>query len=227
MSTRALIRNSLQELLEGFLAAPLQNAREYDYQCVLFGILRRRFPHPVPIALAIPGGRAPHAWVDPLTSRVHAEMSIGSKGKAGQSVKPDLVVLRDATVTLPCSVDGPTDVQETLRLEDVDAAIEIKSAPSANATEALKFAKDISKLLSLQEKKPEAHCFLLVIDKSLSLPSARSSRSRPTDWLARARDCERHDLEPPVPFVEVWYLDGEPKAPRQAFFSKANLTVFP
>ncbi len=48
----------------------------------------------------------------------------------------DLVVLKDGPVTLSCSVDGATDVQESLREEDVEAVIEIKAAPSQDSVEA-------------------------------------------------------------------------------------------
>jgi hypothetical protein len=43
--------------------------------------------------------------------------------------KPDIIVLRDRPVILRCSVDGPADIQETLRVEDVEVAIELKAAP--------------------------------------------------------------------------------------------------
>jgi hypothetical protein len=168
-----------------------------------------------------PKGEPPHDWDQPCTSRVHSESCVGQKGAAGQYVNIDLVVLRDAEVEIPCHVDGPTALQETVFLNDIEVAVEVKNAPSKNKDEARKFAADVAKLAKLQQQRKELVCFSLVIDQSISLPSAGSRRDLVRDWLEMARDLRRSDTEPARPFVEVWFVDPKELQPRRVFFAPA------
>jgi hypothetical protein len=216
------VRASIETLLRDYIAAPLLNAREKDYQAVLFSMLRARIPGQVPATFEIAEGRVNtrHAWSAPRTSRVHLEMCFGSKGRAGEWTKPDIIVLRDRPVILRCSVDGPADIQETLRLEDVEVAIELKAAPSQNLREAQKFAVDVAKLAKVQRKSPDLRCFAAVIDKSISVPCASSSAMRIADWLGMVNsELCRHATRPDEPHVEVWFIDPRSLAQCQAFFT--------
>jgi hypothetical protein len=222
LTAQTIVRESIDEILREFLVQPFFNVREVDYQAVLFGRLRARIPNSVPVQFAMnPRTASPHEWMEPRTSRVHVESCVGRKGVAGESVNIDVVVLRDAAVELPCHVHGPTALQETVLLSDVEVAIEIKNAPSKNSAEARKFAADVTKLAKLQQQRSELACFGLVIDQSISLPIARSRADLVFDWLDLVRDLRRHDAEPVPPFVEVWFVDPKELQPRRVFFAPA------
>jgi len=222
----SIVRASICSLLREYIVAPLFNAREKDYQAVLFAMLRERIPGQVPVTFEIDDGRpnTRHAWSEPRTSRVHIEMCFGKKGRAGESTKPDIIVLRDQPVVLRCSVDGPTDVQETLGLDDVEIAIELKAAPSQNTAQARLFVNDIEKLAKLQRAHRSLGCFAIVIDKSLSITGAYSKGIRIADWLGEVRpDLQHHATRPDGPCVEVWFIDPRLIAPCQAFFTTDDL----
>lgn len=219
-SAQTVVREAIEGLLLQFLANPFHNVREHDYQAVLFGDLRVRIPNSVPVRFAMkPEGSDPHGWVQPRTARVHRESCIGPKGIVGGYVNVDLVVLRDAEVELPCHIDGPTGLQETVLLDDVEVAVEIKNAPSKNKGQALKFVSDVTRLAKLQKQRGELICFSLVIDQSISLPLATSKYADVRDWLAMVPDLHRYDVEPPRPFVEVWFVDPKSLLPQRVFFA--------
>jgi hypothetical protein len=221
-SVESIVRAAIDKLLRDYISAPLFNAREKDYQAVLFAVLRARVPGQVPATFTVADGRTNtrHSWQNPRTSRVHMEMSLGKKGRAGESTKPDIVVLRDRPVVLRCSVDGPADVQETLRVDDVEVAIELKAAPSQNGTEAGKFARDVAKLASAQREHPHLRCFAVVIDKSISTPCASSNGIRIGDWLGMVdTSLRRHAIRPHEPHVEVWFVEPRSVTPGQTYFS--------
>jgi len=221
----SIVRASIQKLLREYIEAPLFNAREKDYQAVLFAMLRAGFPGQVAATFALANGRSNtrHRWSEPRTSRVHLEMGFGQKGQAGAATRPDIVVLRDHPVVLRCSVDGPADIQETLRVEDVEVAIELKAAPSQNVGEARKFADDVVKLARVQRVHRGLRCFAAVIDKSISIPCASSIGLRVEDWLALVSgDLRYRDTQPNEPFVEVWFVDSRLIVPRRVFFAASD-----
>lgn len=220
-TAQAIVRQLIDEMLREFLVQPFFNVREVDYQAVLFGRLRARIPDVVPVRFAMnPRTASPHEWMEPRTSRVHIESCVGQKGIAGESVNIDVVILRDAEVELPCHVHGPTAPQETVLLNDVEVAIEIKNAPSKNSAEARKFAADVAKLHKLQQQRSELTCFGLVIDQSISLPIARSRTDLVVEWFDLVRDLRRYDSEPAPPYVEVWFVDPKELQPRRVFFAR-------
>jgi hypothetical protein len=221
-SAESIVRAAIDALLRDYIAAPLLNAREKDYQAVLFAMLRARIPDQVAVTFIDPEGRPNmrHSWQSPRTSRVHMEMCFGDKGQAGASTKPDVVVLRDRPVVLRCSVDGPADVQETLRVDDVDVAIEVKAAPSQNKEEARKFAADVVKLANAQRVHRHLRCFAVVIDKTVSTPCASSKGMSIADWLGMVdASLGRHATRPEQPHVEVWFVDPQAMTPAKTYFS--------
>jgi hypothetical protein len=194
------------------------NVREYDHQAVLFGTLRQRLPNPVPVRFVMHPPRARrHEWSNHVTARVHGEACIGRKGVAGNAVNVDLVVFRDSEVALRCHAHGPTALQETMSLDDVEVPIEIKNAPSMNAVEATRFARDVRKLAVLQRGNPRLVCLVVVLDQSVSLSGARSSTARPRNWLSLVKGMTRHVQEPTVPAIEVWFVDPSDRKSRFIF----------
>jgi hypothetical protein len=221
-SAESIVREAIDTLLRDYVAAPLLNAREKEYQAVLFSMLRARIPDQVPATFIDPTGRpnTRHSWQSPRTSRVHMEMCFGKKGQAGKSTQPDIVVLRDRPVVLRCSVAGPADVQETLRVDDVEVAIEVKAAPSQNKKEARKFASDVVKLANTQRVHRHLRCFAVVIDKSVSTPCASSKGMRIADWLGMVdASLGRHATRPEQPHIEVWFIDAQTITPAKTYFS--------
>jgi hypothetical protein len=72
-SAQSIVRTSIYTLLYEYIAAPLFNAREKDYQAVLFSMLRTQIPGQVPATFTTPDGipNTRHSWSEPHTSRVH------------------------------------------------------------------------------------------------------------------------------------------------------------
>lgn len=225
----SLVRDSIEDLLRQYVRAPLFNGREKDYQAVLFGMLRTKLPETVPAKFVEKNGRpnSRHLWSDEAgahTSRVHLELGFGQKGLAGAATKPDLVVFRDHPVTLRCSPDGPADIQDSLQVDDVEVAIEVKAAPSKNSGEAAKFAADVIKLAKLQCAYPELRCFAVVIDKTVSTPFASSVGLRAGDWLERVTSLERRATRSDGPVIEVGYIDPQKLVPTWAFFTSTGIS---
>lgn len=215
-----LIGAAIDEMLREFVEQPFLNAREYDYQAVLFAKLRARFPHPVPMRFVMnPSTASEHEWIAPKTARVHGESCIGQKGITNGYVNVDLIVFHDGMVTLPCHEHGPTALQETVQLADLDAVIEVKNAPSANLQQAREFVNDIARLARLQQQNQRLLCYAVVIDQSISLPSAKARKVRPRNWLALVAGLRAHSATPDRPFVEVCYVSPADLAPARTFFS--------
>jgi hypothetical protein len=126
--------------------------------------------------------RQPHFYDEVVLSRVQLEMKIGNRERT------DIIVFRaDRPVTLTCYPAGPADVVQRVSPEDVEAAIEIKAAPSRapknNAVwERGDFARDIVKLSKLQKTAPHIRCFFVLLDKSVSVTGARSSEPPDESW---------------------------------------------
>jgi hypothetical protein len=221
--TASLVGGSIVEMLREFIQWPFLNVREHDYQAVLFAKLRSRFPDPVPVRFNMnPSLAKAHLWKDPRTSRVHREGCLGKKGTSGY-VNVDIVVFRDGLVTLNCHRDGPTAMQETVRIDELEAAIEIKNAPSLNGAEASKFAADVARLAHLQSQHPQLLCYAVVIDQAISLPGIAQGARDPRDWLSLVQGLDRHPQRPPGPHVEVCYVEPKSLSPGRAFFSRPGI----
>lgn len=159
---------AIRELLADHVEAPLKNTREEDFRASLLSALRKKFPERALVELwdskqdkSVPLGSKPRE-----TSLVHAEVKLGGDEKKGnEKARVDLVVLNDM-VELKIK-RGMTDVQASIRPKDVAAVIELKAAPFGWMREGIK--KDLKKMSHLLERVPNLKCFLVIIDKSISL----------------------------------------------------------
>jgi hypothetical protein len=224
--TADLIASAIDEMLREFVEEPFYNIREHDYQAVLFGKLRALFSVPIPVRFTMnPATSEGHDWEGPKTARVHRESCIGRKGSGDKVVNIDIVVCREGVVTLQCHQHGPTALQEPVQLQDLAAVIEIKNAPSMNGGEATKFAADVTKLGRFQQQNPHLLCYAVVVDQSISLPSASSRRARPRDWLALVEALQPHTVVPAPPYVEVCYVNPTTLAPARTYFSAIEVSA--
>jgi hypothetical protein len=107
---------------------------------------------------------------------------------------------------------------ETFKITDVQAAIEVKNAPSKNIDEARKFIGDIEKLSKLQTNCTDLSCYCIVLDMSLSFFNANSVPRLDRDWLAMIPGTwSISGTKPSVPFVEIWFIEPNYLKPCRKF----------
>lgn len=207
-----IIRKCIRQLLEEHVTAPFAEIREADLQAKLAGLIRGGLTPPtVPVIIDT---KSPHQYAPGLfTSRVHLEMKVTG------DLRCDVVVLRaERETVLTCYKSGPTDIVRRLRPDDVEAVVEIKAAPSRFPGIGDQIASDIRKLGELQRKHPQISCFFVLVDKSISVPGAKSRTPLDDD---RWRNLVSSTLKPhPTPsstsrFIEAWDLvRGASPSPR-------------
>jgi hypothetical protein len=221
-----VISECILQLLREYVLMPFLDLREANPQARLWTMLRDRLTPKIVRATIKPHRTLEHPHVhheELWTSRVQLQMKVG-----GAKVTDIIVFRADRPVTLTCYDTGPADVVAKVCPEDVEAAIEIKAAPSWNRKDRRSFADDIEKLHELRTKAaPHLCCFFVLLDKSLSVPGATSSRLSDGSW--RTTLLERGfemSLSPSLSCVEAWDLEsGDPPIPRVEYWSKRRPVV--
>jgi hypothetical protein len=168
MSTHDETLSCIKALLADHADEPFGVLRESGVQAELRGHLLRAFPERVSARLDQPHAPGRFAWQEPvLTKRVQLEMKVCYPADAPADLRSDLVVLRHEgrDIHLTCHGNGPGDVVAALRYDDVEVAVEIKASPSRTTGERIKYAKDLHRLLVLNENCNITGFFLL-LDKS-------------------------------------------------------------
>jgi hypothetical protein len=161
---------AIHELLTDHAKSPLENTREEDFRATLLSALRKKFSERALVELwdskhdkPIPQGSKQR-----VTSLVHAEVKLGKDQEKGNAkAKFDLVVLK-GTVQLKIKW-GMTDVQASIRPKDIAAVIELKAAPLSHPSTKEGIRNDLERLAGLRSNNSELLCFLVIIEKSLSL----------------------------------------------------------
>lgn len=183
-------------------------------------MLRQRFA-PLTAPLIVRAEIVPklprHDHEEAKTNRVQLEL------KVGNTERTDIIVFRaDRRVTLTGDPWGPAGALANVFPEDVEAAIEVKFAPSRKRQDRDSFVADVVKLHELQTKAPHIRCFFVLLDMSLSVTGAKSKEPPDESWRDKLRE---HGFEqassPSSPFIEVWDLQiGDPAVPRVEYWSR-------
>src|SRR6516162_3195972 len=126
-ASREVIRQAIQRVLQEHVEEPFLLLRELGLQARLWSLLRQELK-PNDLYCQVADKRPLHKYTKEFkTSRVQLELKISGTKKS------DIVVLRpDRKPRLTCWPGGPTDVVAAIEPEDVEAAIEMKAAPSRN-----------------------------------------------------------------------------------------------
>lgn len=216
-----VISECIQQLLREYVSTPFLDLREANPQAKLWTMLRRRLvPQKVKAKIVRhPGQKQQHHvhheefW----TSRVQMQMKV-----SGAEVTDIIVFRADHPVTLTCWHTGPADVVAKVSPDDVEAAIEIKAAPSLNRKDRRSFAADVAKLHQLQCSVPLMRCFFILLDKSVSVAGATSSRPPDESWRSQLRELGLvQTVAPSATFIEAWDLQsGDVPVPRVEYWSK-------
>jgi hypothetical protein len=208
---------AIHELLTDHAKSPLENTREEDFRATLFSALRKKFSERALVELWDSKDDKPISQESKqrVTSLVHAEVKLGKDQEKGNAkAKFDLVVLK-GTVQLKIKW-GMTDVQASIQPKDVAAVIELKAAPVRFMRKGI--SKDLEKMAHLLKRFPNLQCFLVVLDKSLSLrPDEDGKDSRSIQKLENIF----REVKQSAKGVQVYYLGKRnekivPKLFRQA-----------
>jgi hypothetical protein len=218
--TGHVISESIKQFLQDYVSMPFLDLREATQQARLWTMLRQRLDPLTARARIVPKRpRQPHAHEEVLTNRVQLELKIGNRERT------DIIVFRaDRLVSLTCDPWGPAGVLANVVSEDVEAAIEIKFAPSRKPECRQSFVDDVMKLHELQKRVRDIRCFFVLLDMSLSVTGAKSSEPPDESW----RDTLRNQgfvqgISNSRPFVEAWDLQiGDPAVPLVEYWSKAG-----
>lgn len=219
-----VISECIKKLLQEYVSMPFLNLREANHQAELWAMLRQRLAPPKVRARIEPKrSRQPHVHEEVLISRVQLEL------KVGNTERTDIIVFgTDRLVTLTCDPAGPVAVLLNVCPDDVEAAIEIKCAPSRKPDCRRSIVEDVMKLHELQTRAPHIRCFFVLLDMSLSVPGATSSE--PTDESWRSELHERgfvNSFSPSLAFVEAWDLkSGNLPIPRVEYWSNGRPNTY-
>lgn len=214
---RAICQAAIKELLNEHVQSPFLNMREADFRASLFGKLRCAFPDLVPVALLDRNGNSVVVMNQEksVTSLVHAEVALVSERHESNDLGvSDLAILCDRKSCLESFTikRGPTDVLKILPTDDVGVVIEIKAGPTCLSGTNKAINKDIEKLKRLLRCAPHVHCFLVIIDKALSLGVGSGEDEHDAELIGDLEqlldDNVDHDS------IEVWYLGGKPPLPK-------------
>ncbi|MBI5335572.1 MAG: hypothetical protein HZB72_13490 [Burkholderiales bacterium] len=161
----------INELLLAHSENPFDVLREHGVQAELRELLLEEFPDRIPVKILQPHMPARFEWAGQQhTKRVQLEMKVRLEpGETVERGRTDLIVFRNSLpvedhVALTCCRNGPGDILATVRVQDVEVAIEIKASPSRTPEQRKKYAADLRRLLDQNERGVEA--FFVLIDKA-------------------------------------------------------------
>ena len=243
----------IEELLTRYATNPLLHLREAGFQHALASHLESRFPGTCAAEIGNSDPRVTpfDAPKDHRVSLVQLEAkiqsSVGDDDRTG-SQRSDILLLRqDAKVRLTRFPNGALDVVARVPCANVIAAVEIKSACSADKGQRHLFRKDIAKLWSLAPGAAISRHFVL-IDRSISFPGYITNLSHRDEWhvednadmkgwTLKARwECwetsPRITIDESVPssehFVHIWDLVADPvRTVRHRYATDVNVNVLP
>lgn len=228
-----IIESSITNLFGTYREHPLRLMREIGIQARLASLLQGSLLDFCP-ALVVNGRKKQYKTTDTI-ERVQMEIRVQAPSYSGAE-KSDIVVLRnfgDEPVQMHLYANGHLDIVSKIRVEDVDAVLEVKAACSSDVSQRHFFRCDIAKLLKLAQVSQEKtlrspHMHFVLIDKSLSVGAHRTSKKlAQEDWVTETKPAvaswspREQDLywaksprpvlqkiEPVgVPFVHVWFLE--------------------
>ncbi len=214
-----ICKKEICKLLTGHVQSPLKNMREEDFRATLLSMLRRRFKETVPALVEpVSGSRAERLLqgkksIEDKTSRVHAEVKLGDDQQNGnEKDRIDLAVLRRAHVRFMVK-KGVTDVQASIRPKDVAVLIEVKAAPLNHSSTKKGLENDIEKLACYYRRNRVQLCFLVFIDKSLSLGLVDDGKD--SGRIQNFEKFLREKVKRHVKGVQIYYLGRKSESSRK------------
>lgn len=216
-STSEIVNGCIEEFLKEYIISPLLYLRESSAQSRLRELIHQALDKKTCHAQVMDANKDDGpAYGRGEVARTQEEMKVPNE----KNSRTDIIVFREATeknpITLSRERNGALDIIARTKSVDIDAAIEIKAACSADKSQRALFVQDLIKLLSIKDAPPKISRHFVLIDKSVCLGGVDTIKNKDpiTEWWNQEPNSAESEIKVNEsapgnkPFVHVWTIEA-------------------